>query len=106
MTDSPLGGPADGENLADWAARMLSEVPDAVRFLCPDCRNFRIPGLCPHVAPELSFPSSPLTILEQNAAMEHELVVSRERAGFSRSEAMQILCTALTAVIMKGSGSD
>ena len=46
--------------------------------------------------------SSPLTYLEQGAAQRHELVRSHEAAGFSRSEAMQVLCTVIAASIMKG----
>jgi hypothetical protein len=50
------------------------------------------------------FPSSPMTELEQGGAQQHEFVLSRVAAGFSRTEAMQILCCIVSAGIMKGSG--
>lgn len=50
-------------------------------------------------------PFSPLTMLEQSAVQQHEFVCSREAAGFSRTEAMQLLCCIVQATIMKGSGS-
>ena len=51
------------------------------------------------------FAADPMTLIEQGAAAHHELVLSYEAAGFSRSEAMQIVCTVITALLMKGSGS-
>ena len=44
-------------------------------------------------------------MLEQSAVQQHEFVCSREAAGFSRTEAMQLLCCIVQATIMKGSGS-
>ena len=49
-------------------------------------------------------PTSPLTVLEQGVAERHEIVRVHEAGGFSRSEAMQILCTTITATIMKDRG--
>jgi hypothetical protein len=51
-------------------------------------------------------PASPLTSLEQQGAAHHELARSYESAGFSRSEAMQVVLAVIHAVIMKGSGSE
>jgi len=49
-------------------------------------------------------PPSPLSVLDQGAACQHESVLSWQAAGFSRSEAMQLLCCIIQAGIMKGSG--
>ena len=84
---------------------------------CPLIPSFLVPGdlACPEqdcgtvihitIPDDAGFPPSPLTSLEQGAAAHHELVLSYEAAGFSRSEAMQIVCTVITALLMKGSGS-
>jgi hypothetical protein len=61
------------------------------------------PAGCVTDAPPL-FPVSPMSSLEVGAAQRHELVVAHEKAGFSRPEAMQVLCTFITATVMKGSG--
>jgi hypothetical protein len=49
-------------------------------------------------------PSAPLTPLAAQAAAHHELVLGHEAAGFSRTEAMQVLCAVIQAAIMRGSG--
>ena len=51
------------------------------------------------------FPFSPMTSLEQGAAQRHELVRVHEAAGFSRTEAMQVMLCITTALIMKDPGS-
>lgn len=80
---------------------LVAAGPGALRCPVQDC-EFGFGGL-----PEgAAFPLSPMTSLEQGAAAQHEFVRSREAAGFSRSEAMQLLCCVVSATIMKGSGSE
>jgi hypothetical protein len=52
----------------------------------------------------LPFPASPLTSLGQGATGHNELVLTYQAAGFSRVEAIQILCCVIQAGIMRGSG--
>lgn len=84
------------------ACVLVPDPLDPVRLCCPDagCDNeVRI------TVPDAGlFLSSPLTMLEQGAAQHHELVLAHVAAGFSRTEAMQILCCIISASIMKGSG--
>lgn len=82
-------------------APLLADHEDLGRLFCPmgDC------GTEVRVAATDGLPLSPLTQFEQGAAQHHELVLAHEGAGFSRSEAMQVLCTIISAGIMKGSGS-
>ena len=81
---------------------LLPSVADLVMLYCP-----QDPGCDTSV--RISAPdgpmSSPLTYLEQGAAERHELVTSHEAAGFSGSEAMQILCCVVYASIMKDKGN-
>jgi hypothetical protein len=92
-------------------------VPDSLALTCPQHEAVLIPSpvqagmlMCPDatcttvVCLSGTAPSSPLTYLEQGAAERHELVRAHEMAGFSRSEAMQVLCTTISASIMKDSG--
>lgn len=51
-----------------------------------------------------ALPQSPLSESDQVAIIRHEMVMSHVRHGFSRSEAMQVLCTIISASVMKGSG--
>jgi hypothetical protein len=95
-------------------------MPESLMFTCPEHGHALLPLpadphllRCPEDGCEMSFrlgaadgfPLSPLSLLEQGAAQHHELVLAHEGAGFSRSEAMQVLCTVISAGIMKGSGS-
>jgi hypothetical protein len=96
-------------------------VADSLMLTCPDHHNVLLPDpgdparlFCPDAACDTSvrvavpegaaFPFSPMTSLEQGAAAHHELVRTYESAGFTRTEAMQILCTTITATIMKDRG--
>ncbi len=83
---------------------------------CPLIPSFLVPGdlACPeqdcgtviHITiPDSLFPADPMTLMEQGAAAQHEFVRSREMAGFSRSEAMQILVAITQANIMKDNGN-
>jgi hypothetical protein len=47
----------------------------------------------------------PLTPLAEGAAGHHELVLTYQAAGFSRTEAMQVLCCIISASFMKDKGS-
>lgn len=81
---------------------LMPDHDDPGRLRCPE-------GACVNevrIGAADGFPFSPLTSLEQGAATHHELVLSYERTGFSRSESMQILCTIITAHIMKDRGSE
>jgi len=94
-------------------------MPESIAITCPQHGAVLIPsplnpGMleCPDAqcatAVSLLAPgamSPPLTYLEQGAAERHELVASHEAAGFSRSEAMQILCCVVYASIMKDKGN-
>lgn len=95
-------------------------MPDSLALTCPEHEAVLIPSpvqagmlMCPDAACVVvvrlelpgGSPLSPLTYLEQGAAERHELVRVHEGAGFSRTEAMQVLCVTITASIMKGSGS-
>ena len=92
-------------------------MPDSLALTCPEHEAALIPStvqpgmlMCPDatcstvVCLSGTAPASPLTYLEQGAAQRHEIVRAHEAAGFSRSEAVQILCTTITATIMMGSG--
>jgi hypothetical protein len=92
-------------------------VPESMALTCPQHDAVLIPSpvqagmlMCPDatcatvVCLSAGGPPSPMTFLEQGAAERHELVCAHERAGFSRSEAMQVLCTTITASIMKDRG--
>jgi hypothetical protein len=59
------------------------------------------PAGCEMTAP---LPPSPVGPISQGAAMNHELVLTYQAAGFSRTEAMQVLLCIIQAGIMKGSG--
>ena len=91
-------------------------MPDSFAITCPVHEAVLVPSpvaptmlRCPDTtcATIISVPvplSSPLTVLEQGVAERHEIVRVHEAGGFSRSEAMQILCTTITATIMKDRG--
>jgi hypothetical protein len=93
-------------------------MPDSLQITCPEHEAALIPShvqpgmlMCPDASCATvicilpaGFPPA-LTSLEQSAAANHELVLVHEGAGFSRAEAMQVLCSVITATIMKGSGS-
>ena len=84
------------------AAHEAVLIPSPVQqgmLMCPDATCATV--VCLSGGP----PASPLTYLEQGAAERHELVCAHERAGFSRTEAMQVLCTTITASIMKDRGN-
>lgn len=95
-------------------------MADSLMMTCPQHGTVLIPShtqpgilmcsdpVCPVVVsiavpPAAGMPLSPLTQLEQGAAAHNELVCSYEHAGFTRTEAMQILCCVITAAFMKGS---
>lgn len=44
-------------------------------------------------------PSDPLPKLLADAVQQHELVLTYVAAGFSRAEAMQLLCTMVAAAV-------
>jgi hypothetical protein len=71
---------------------------------CPEAGCLTAVGITP--ASGLRSPSPPLTPLGAQAAGYHELMLSCEAAGFSRAEAMQVLCCTIQAMIMRGSGSE
>ena len=94
-------------------------MPDSFAITCPVHEAVLVPSpvaptmlMCPDTtcATIISMPaptrllSSPLTVLEQGVAERHEIVRVHEAGGFSRSEAMQILCTTITATILKDRG--
>jgi len=94
-------------------------VADMLQITCPEHETTLVPShihpgmlMCPDascatvicILPPEGTPSDPLTYLEQGAAQRHELVRAHEAVGFSRSEAMQVMLTVVTATIMKGSG--
>jgi len=87
---SPLRCPAHQAGLVPSAAQ-----PGVL--MCPDSRCNFVFGS--------ALVSSPLTPLGEGAAGHHELVLTYEAAGFSRTEAMQILCCVISASIMKDKGS-
>jgi hypothetical protein len=93
-------------------------MPESLALTCPEHDAALVPStiqpgmlMCPDatcatvVCLSGSAPSSPLTYLEQGVAERHEMVRVHEAGGFSRSEAMQILCTTITASIMKDRGN-
>lgn len=95
-------------------------MPDSFAITCPVHETVLIPSpvqptmlMCPDTTcatiisvPVLNGPPvSPLTYLEQGVAERHEMVRVHEAGGFSRTEAMQILCTTITASIMKDMGA-
>jgi hypothetical protein len=94
-------------------------VPDRLTITCPahNAPLTPLPGgdpaalYCPQIGCMTCIrvssgePWSPVSPLEQNAVMQHELVLSRQSAGFTRAEAMQILCAVIHASIIRGSGS-
>jgi hypothetical protein len=51
----------------------------------------------------LEQPASPMTELAVNAAQLHELYLAYVAAGFSPDQAMQLLCTMLSASCRPGS---
>ena len=82
---------------------LSADTADPGRLFCPEgaCGSevrIRIPD-----GP--LFPVSPLTPLGEGAAGHHELVLTYQAAGFSRTEAMQILCCVISAGIMKDRGN-
>ena len=87
MTDRPVCT----DHKLPWS--VATEGEHAGRVTCP--------AGCEMTAP---MPPSPLSVLDQGAACQHESVLSWQAAGFSRSEAMQLLCCIIQASIMKGSG--
>ena len=96
-------------------------MPDSLVIMCPEHRCPLVPSpadpvmlFCPQdddcdTSVRLSvpdgFPSSPLTPLGEGAAAHHELVLTYQAAGFSRTEAMQVLCCVISASMMKDKGS-
>lgn len=95
-------------------------MPESMAITCPEHQTVLIPSpvqdgmlMCPNATCSTVIflsappgpPASPLTYLERGAAERHELVCTHESVGFSRSEAMQVLCTTITASIMKDRGS-
>lgn len=46
-----------------------------------------------------SLPSDPLPKLLADAVQQHELVLTYVAAGFSRAEAMQLLCAMMAAAV-------
>jgi|SRR5215472_18420026 len=80
---------------------LSADSDDPGRLFCPM-------GACANevrIGAAGGFPFSPLSQLEQSAAQHHELVLAHEAAGFSRPEAMQVLCCIIHAGIMRGSGN-
>jgi len=49
-------------------------------------------------------PDDPIVGFKEAALGQHELFLSWVAAGFSEPQAMQLLCAAITALIVKGSG--
>ena len=93
MADAMLTCPEHGTLL-------VPDATDGTRLVCPDgdCfHEFRFAG-----GP--AFPS-PLTPLGEGAAAHHELVLTYQAAGFTRTEAMQVLCCVISASMMKDKGS-
>ena len=95
-------------------------MPDSFAITCPVHETVLIPSpvqptmlMCPDTtcATIISVPvpngalPPPLTYLEQGVAERHEMVRVHEAGGFSRTEAMQILCTTITVSIMKDRGA-
>jgi hypothetical protein len=87
----------------------LSLVPgDPGRLRCPEdgCFFGYIADRDLAFAPSAQrFPSSPLTPLGEGAAAHHELVLTYQAAGFTRTEAMQVLLCVITASMMKDKGN-
>jgi hypothetical protein len=93
-------------------------VPDSLMLTCPLHERPLVPSpvpgglVCPETgcltAVRIGVPgglfSSPLTPLGEGAAGHHELVCTYQAAGFTRTEAMQVLCCLISASIMKDKG--
>ena len=80
---------------------LVPDAADGTRLACPDSdcfHEFRF-------ASGPALPSSPLTPLGEGAAAHHELVLTYTAAGFTRTEAMQVLCCVISASMMKDKGS-
>jgi hypothetical protein len=92
----------------EHAQPLVPDGPGRLRCPEPGCAFGFITSKDQAFAPlpaQPAMPPSPIGPLGQTAVDHNELVGLYQAAGFSRSEAMQVLCCVITAGIMKGSGS-